>query len=640
MNYRMLLLWVFASVSLCAQQVQYEVRFPNIRHHEAEVTAVFSDIPSPVLDIRMSRSSPGRYALHEFIKNVYSVRAEDGRGKKLTIHQNDPYGWQVSGHDGTVRFFYTVYGDHVDGTYLSLDASHAHINPPSMFVYAQNADHRNIRLRFTLPDKTWVISTQLKESSTSTYTAPDLAYLMDSPIEISAFQESSWGVPSAGGDIRFSLALHHTGTVQQTEYLAKVGDAIVREARSVFGEFPAFDQGRYAFIMELTPFSFWDGMEHRNSCVITNSDSINGDFLDIANTMAHEFFHVWNVERLRPKSLEPFDKSRVNMSEELWFAEGFTSYYDDLIITRAGIQSVDRYCKVLTKLMNNVVVDPSKNFGGPAYMSKRAAFTDAATSVDAQNRKNIFATYYWYGATVALGLDLTLRAEYGKTLDEYMQLLWKTYGKTEKPYTSVDLELALGNLIGDKTWAHRFFDETIRGNSLPDYQKLLDYAGLVTRKANETKPTLGQVRLGSDEDGILIKDATLIGDPLYLAGLDRGDKIFSLNDHTVRSLEDWEDALKQLKPGDSVTIVYEQRGVKGTSRVKVAADPSLEVIPVEQTGKTLAEKKSTFRTAWLSSKSPDRPLLYRYCKKCRRAYEFQYEFCPFDGVLLRLTPEE
>ncbi|HNJ72977.1 MAG TPA: peptidase M61, partial [bacterium] len=115
MNYRTLLWWVCISASVSAQQVNYEVRFPNIRHHEAEVTAVFSDISSPVLDIRMSRSSPGRYALHEFIKNVYSVRAEDGRGKKLDVTQNDPYGWQVSAHDGTVRFFYTVYGDHVDG---------------------------------------------------------------------------------------------------------------------------------------------------------------------------------------------------------------------------------------------------------------------------------------------------------------------------------------------------------------------------------------------------------------------------------------------------------------------------------------------------------------------------------------------
>lgn len=640
MNYRILLLWVCISASVSAQQVNYEVRFPNIRHHEAEVTAVFSDISSPVLDIRMSRSSPGRYALHEFIKNVYSVRAEDGRGKKLDVTQNDPYGWQVSAHDGTVRFFYTVYGDHVDGTYLSLDASHAHINPPAMFVYAQNADHRNIRLRFTLPDKTWRIATQLKESGASVYIASDLAYLMDSPIEISAFQESSWRVPATSGDILFSLILHHTGTPKQTEYLTKVGDAIVREARAVFGEFPAFDQGRYAFMMELTPYASWDGMEHRNSCVITNRDSISGDFLDIASTMAHEFFHAWNVERLRPKSLEPFDKMRVNMSEELWFAEGFTSYYDDLIITRAGIQSVDRYCKVLTKLMNNVVVDPSKNFGGPAHMSQRAAFTDAATSVDAQNRKNIFSTYYWYGATVALGLDLTLRTEHGKTLDDYMQLLWKAYGKTEKPYTSADLESALGDLIGDKKRAQRFFDETIRGNRLPDYKKLLDYAGFVTRAAHADRPTLGQVRLAADDDGILIKDATLIGDPLYLAGLDRGDKIFSLNDQAVRSIEAWEEVLKQLKPDDSVTIVYEQRGLKGTSRVKVAVDPSLEIIPVEQTGKSLTEKKSNFRAAWLSSKSIDKPLLYRYCKKCRRAYEFQYEFCPFDGVLLQITPEE
>jgi predicted metalloprotease with PDZ domain len=114
-------LLLLAAAPLAAQSIHYQLRFPNAAHHEAEIRATFEQIPPGTLEIRMSRSSPGRYALHEFAKNVYNVRASDGSGHSLEITRPDPYGWNISGHHGTVVFEYTLYGDRVDGTYSAID---------------------------------------------------------------------------------------------------------------------------------------------------------------------------------------------------------------------------------------------------------------------------------------------------------------------------------------------------------------------------------------------------------------------------------------------------------------------------------------------------------------------------------------
>ena len=586
--------------------VTYEVRFPNAVHHEAEITVTFADLPPGPLEVRMSRSSPGRYALHEFAKNVYSVSAEDGRGRALTIARPDPYGWTVAGHDGTVRFRYTLFADRADGTYSAIDLTHAHLNMPATFVWARGLEERPIRITFHPPAGSgWKAATQLVPTDDPmTFTAPNLQYFLDSPTELSAFTLREWTITSGGRTQTIRLAVHHAGTEEDVDRYTKMAQKVVAEQIAVFGEAPAFDYGTYTFIADYLPYASGDGMEHRNSTILTSSGSIAANAAGLLGTLSHEFFHAWNMERLRSRMLEPFDFERANMSDELWFGEGFTSYYDDLTIKRAGLMDLDEYARSIGAVLNAVINSPGRRYHSPVEMSRLAPFVDAAVSLDPTNRANTFLSYYTWGTAIGLGLDLTLRTRFrGITLDDYMRALWQRYGQPEIPYTIADLERALAEVTGDSAFAADFFDRYIRGRDVPDYEALLAHAGLLLRKANPGRPTLGQAQIRYDGGQAYLVSGTLVGTPLYEAGLDRGDRIISLAGRPVRSDDDVNAVLAAHAPGDVVEIRYEQRGREVTATLRLAEDPRLEVVTYERAGRPVTAEIRRFREAWLGSKA-------------------------------------
>ena len=309
----------------------------------------------------MSRSSPGRYALHEFAKNVFDVRITDEAGKALAVTRPNPHEWDVTGHAGTVRVTYKVFGDRLDGTYLAVDASHAHINMPAAIMWARGFERRPVTIRFERPTGTsWRVATQLSPGTDPlSFTAPNLQYLMDSPSEFGTFTLRSFTAPDDRRTPVFRLAVHHTGTDAEVDGLARDVEAIVREARHVFGEYPPFEGNTYTFIADYLPWAHGDGMEHRNSTILTSPSSIQADRLDLLDTIAHEFFHTWNVERIRPKSLEPFNFEEANMSGELWLAEGFTSYYGPLTLKRAGPdEPARRSCRDMDEAIEKITHEP------------------------------------------------------------------------------------------------------------------------------------------------------------------------------------------------------------------------------------------------------------------------------------------
>ncbi len=175
--------------------VEYDLSFDNAVHHEARITVTYRDVGRGPLRLRMSRSSPGRYAIHEFAKNVYSVSAVDGAGRPLTVDRTEPYGWVVGGHDGTVSVTYTLYGDRADGTYAQIDATHAHLNMPATLMWAVGFDDQPVTVRFRPFDPRWEVATQLQPTGDPyVYRAPNLQYLMDSPVELSDFMRRVWRV--------------------------------------------------------------------------------------------------------------------------------------------------------------------------------------------------------------------------------------------------------------------------------------------------------------------------------------------------------------------------------------------------------------------------------------------------------------
>ncbi len=584
--------------------IRYEVSFPNVVHHEARISVSLSDLPPGPVQFQMSRSSPGRYALHEFGKNVYDVGAVDGSGRELSVTRPDPYRWDVVGHDGSVTLTYTLFADRAGGTYSQFDETHAHMNMPATFMWASGHEQRRIEVGFDIPDRSgWKVATQLFETENpARFEAPHLQYFLDSPTELSDFSLREWQAAGTDGPVTFRLAIHHLGTEAEVDAYAEWVEAIVAEEIAVYGEPPVFDGGTYTFIADYLPWASRDGMEHRNSTILASSQSLAENAAGVISTVSHEFFHAWNVERIRPRGLEPFDFTRANMSRELWFAEGFTSYYTPLFLRRAGIIDVEGYARGLSGGLDAVVNSPARSFFGPAEMSMQAPFVDAATAIDPNNRTNTFISYYTYGAVIGLGLDLTLRSRFAQNLDDFMRHVWIAHGKLEIPYTVEDLERELGIFTGDEAFASDFFERFVRGSDLPDYATLLSHAGFLLRNRAAGASFLGSVQVGSTAQGLEVRSGTRIGSPLYDAGVDRGDVLVSIDGRVLRTEADWRAAHEAHAPGETAELIYETRGTRETVQVRFAADPRLEVLTYESAGETLTDAMQAFRAAWTGSR--------------------------------------
>ncbi len=594
-----------SAVPMAGPPIRYEITFPNRAHHEAEVTVVFDGLVPGTLEVRMSRSSPGRYSLHEFAKGVYGVSAVGREGEPLEIERPDPHQWNVSGHSGYVRMSYTLYGDRADGTYAAIDRTHAHLNMPATFVWGRGLEERQVRVTFTPPDGSgWRVATQLAPTAEPfTFEAPGLQYFMDSPTVVADFRQIEWEVGEGTESQTVRIALLHEGDREDEERYGDGVKAIVREAGAFFGGFPRFDYGTYTFLATYLPWAAGDGMEHRNSTMLTSTASIENDILGLWGTVAHEFIHAWNVERVRPDDLQPFDFEEANMSRSLWFAEGFTSYIDDVLLIRSELIDTESFARRLGGSINSVVNGPGRQYFSPVEMSMQAPFTDRASSADPTNRSNTFISYYTWGSVVAAGLDLTLRIRVGGlSLDGYMQAVWSRHGITEVPYTVGDLETALAEYSNDPVFAADFFARFVRGRDVPDFESLLAPGGMLMRHANSDDAWPGPVRLVFDAKGATINANTAKGSPIYEAGLDRGDRILSVDGRRITSREAWTAALDGKRPGDDLRVDYESRGSTRTVTLRLMSDPGLEVVTFEAAGLEVTDEVRRFRSEWLNPK--------------------------------------
>jgi predicted metalloprotease with PDZ domain len=598
--------------------VVYRISAPEPAHRWAEVEVTVPDAPRgrPVR-LRMSRSSPGRYALHEFAKNVYDVRAADGKGIALAVDRVSPHEWSVSGHDGTVRLRYKVFGDRVDGTYLAIDATHLHLNMPAALMWAPGYEGRPAEVHIQPPDPSWTVATQLFPTPDRwRFTAPNLQYLMDSPVEVGPLTVRRFTVANADGrryEIR--VAVHDAaGAADLEAYVADI-ERVVREQQAIFGELPAFEPGTYTVLADYLPYAAGDGMEHRNSTVVTGRLTLAnaGDRRRALETVSHEFFHGWNVERIRPAGLEPFDFTRENMSDSLWLAEGFTEYYGLLTLARAGLAGLDETVAEWGGAINAVVNGPGRRVRSAAEMSRMAPFVDGYRPADPTNFGHTIISYYTWGSALALGLDLSLRATTNGqvTLDDYLRALWRAHGTpggpqpglVARPYTAVDLRDRLAEVVRSRSFANEFFDRYVEGREAMDYARLVEPAGLVLRRRSPGAPWIGQFSVSVSDAGATITSYLAPDSPAYGAGLEQGDLIKTIDGDAVTSQARLQEVFRRHKPGDRVRVEFLRRGTPVTATLTLAESPTLELVTLESTGGTLTDAQRAFRAAWLGSKA-------------------------------------
>ncbi len=597
---------LFSVLSLCVfaqNEISYTVSFPNAIHHEAEISLQIPNVPAGPLTVRMSRSSPGRYATHEFGKNVYKLKAFDASGKPLVVNQPAGDEYEIAEHGNSVKVTYTVFGNWIDGTYAGFDNTHAHMNIPATFAFPVGMDARARLVEFNYADKqNWKVATQLKPMGKNTFYAANLQYFMDSPVEIADYKTAKWEVKNPDGKAQtIHLITHSDDNQAAIDRYAEMLKKMVDEHLAVWGEFPTYDYGNYYFLDDVYPDNAGDGMEHRNSTsIVQRTPKIEGYESNLLGTFSHEYFHSWNVERLRPKTLEPFDFTHSNVSDELWLAEGFTQYYGGLLLTRSGLKTIENSVQAFTGMVNSVLNTPGAKHFSPIEASRYAVFADAGVAIDQTNKANIFLSYYTYGAATALALDLRLRSEFKLTLDDYMRALWKAYGKPEVAYRVSDLEKTLSELTKNPSFAKDFFKRYIYGTEKNDYAKLLLNAGLVLRKANHGKAFTGFGRMNA-VNGKVILPQTLIGSPAYVAGLDVDDVLLTIDGKDINAVAAVDAIIDAHRPGDTISITYLYRGEQKTTTLTLTENPTLEVVTIENTGGTLTPAMQTFRDSWLNS---------------------------------------
>ncbi|MGE3840507.1 MAG: M61 family metallopeptidase [Vicinamibacterales bacterium] len=599
--------------------VEYTISVPQPAHRYVRVSILFPAQPGRVLDIHMSRSSPGRYALHEFAKNVFGEEALDAQGSRLPLERTGIDRWTVTARDSAVRFTYNVYGDTLNGTHLAVDESHAHMNAPATLAWTRGLEDAAARVRLVQPEgRAWTVATQLFPTADPlVFTAPNLAYLMDSPIEFGDVRLHSFtvGVRPDGPDTTVRVALHEIEATDDAEEFLENVERIIAEQRAVFGELPAFEPGFYTFLADYLPWAQSDAMEHRNSAVLTSSAPASFARIARLDTIAHEFFHVWNVERIRPRSLEPFDLTGPSASHELWLAEGFTNYYAPLTLRRAGFTSTEQWLAWMAAVINQVTQAPARGLRSPSEVSVMAPLVDGAQHGDRTILSSTFLSYYTWGSAVALGLDLSLRARTNgaKTLDDYLRELWHRHGRpggrapgvVDNPYTSADLVDALGAVAGDVDFARSFFARFINGLEVPDYAALLAPAGFSLRAARPGQSWVGEIDLLTSGPEVRVGEPPGMGTPAYEAGLAQDDVIQQAGQMQIDSTGAWSRAVAGVRPGSVLSVRVMRRGQPLTLSVRVGEHPDIEIVRVERTGVRLTSQQEAFRRAWLESRATE-----------------------------------
>ncbi|MCP9235628.1 M61 family metallopeptidase [Lewinella sp. JB7] len=553
--------------------IVYDLDLALVQQHELSITVTFPAVPTGVFLVRMPQSSPGRYAQHNFAKNVYAVSARSG-DKPLQVDRMDPTTWAVTGHDGRVNFTYTLFANGGDGTYSGIDDRKLHLNMPASFPYGDGLNDRPVMLRIAEDQRTeWEVATQLVPLGQRRFAAPNYYYFYDSPTMVGRMMRDEFTVASGERVDTIEVAMIHEGSRETFGAYVDWIRRTVLAQQQVFGTLPAFDYGRYVFLCAYNAWIGGDGMEHRNSTVCSAPVDLAGNEERLIGTVSHEFFHSWNVERIRPAHLEPFAFDHVNMSDELWFAEGFTSYYDDLALARAGILSPADFAARMAGPLNYVEHRPGRRYRNPIEMSRQAPFVDAATANDPTNFDNTYISYYTYGTVLALGLDLELRQR-GHTLDELMRLMWRRYGVPEIPYHVRDIQMALEEVSQDSSFAAGWFAAHIYDSQLANYRELLAPYGIELRPARPDSAGFFALRLQDGGEGPEVSGPVFETNPLFDAGLDRGSVIQSLSGKPITTIRDWNAAVGELKIGQTYTIGYRQLGQDKAGRFTAATDPT------------------------------------------------------------------
>ena len=552
--------------------INYQVAMPNPQNHLFEVTLHLKDYSLSTLDLKMPVWTPGSYLVREYAKHLqdFSAMSDD---KALNWRKIGKNHWQVdTDRISKVTVKYRIFANELTVRTNHLDSTHGYFNGAAIFFRIPEFDKQPIRVSIQTPPQ-WQVTTTLPvvEEQKNTFVAADFDTLVDSPFEIGTHQLHDFEVRGKP----HQLAIWGKGNVKVEPLIEDIKKIIEVEADM----FEGLPYEKYLFLLHLSAQSF-GGLEHKDSCSLIYRRfgfSDRDKYERFMQLVAHEFFHLWNVKRIRPKELEVFDYDEENYTPSLWFCEGTTSYYDLLIPLRAGIYNVKTYFNNLSKEITRFQTTPGRKVQ-PVSESSFDAWIKLYRQ-DA-NSPNSQISYYLKGEMITLLLDLMIRSRHKnqRSLDDVMLKLWHKFGKDEIGYTADELKQILESVAG--TDLTEFYQRYIHGREELPFNEYLEPFGLELVEDKASEPFLG-IKVVSNNAKESIKFVEY-DSPAQIGGIDAGDELLAIDGIKVTGKQ-LSERLKDYQPEDTIEItVFHQDELRNYS--VTLAEPranKYEVVPVE-----------------------------------------------------------
>ena len=583
MKSKLLLAVVMLSAVVCSattaaaqalEPIRYTLRFPAPHTHYVEVEAVIPSAGRAEVEVYMATWTPGSYLIREYERQVEAVTAT-AANKPTAVVKSTKNRWKITtGGAANVTLRYKVYSREMTVRNNWVETAFAMLNGAPTFITLVERAARPHDVRVELPAAWKRVETALEpiSGSANTFRAADFDTLVDSPIIIGNPVTREFTVDNKRHTVVFE---GDTAMIDADKVVADV-QKIVLAGKAVMGSLP---YPHYHFMTMVTESN--GALEHKNSYLgMTNrfATRTRSAYLDFIGTLAHEYFHNWNVKRLRPVELGPFDYENENYVKTLWVAEGFTDYYSDILNKRAGIQTRDEYLNALSNQIEQVQTIPGRLVTPVAMASFDTWIKQYRPD---ENLANMSVNYYPKGAVIAFLLDAKIRkaTNGARSLDTGMQWAMQRYSG-EKGYTPEQFYAVMSEAAGSdlKGW----FATTAESTNELDYTEALEYYGLRFRPV-DSRTAAPYIGGGTRNDaGRLVITSVRRGTPGIDAGLNVDDEIIAVDDVRVRA-DGWAARLGQYKPGDKVSLTIARRDRMMKLDVTLGADPGrpwrLEALP-------------------------------------------------------------
>jgi len=537
-----------------AMNIHYKVSFPSPHDHLIHVEMTISGIDAINIDLKLPVWTPGSYLVREYAQHIEEIHAYGADEKELHLRKRDKNTWIVpTAGKSEVILKYRLYAFDPTVRTNFVDAEHATIIGAATFLYVDGERERPLTLKFQ-PHRSWkqiASPLDLKGKSQWIRTAASYDELVDSPIEIGNHTVYDF---KAGGKPHQLVVVGKSN--MDADQLLKDLQVTCQKEVEIFGEIPC---DRYMFILINTEKRY-NGLEHLNSSLnqLPRWDyHPRSKYQRSMGLLSHEYFHLWNVKRIRPVELDSFNYDAENYTHQLWVVEGVTSYYDDHILLRSGVFNSEEYLKAIAKMLTGVTNTPGDDVQSLTDASYDAWLKYYRRNANSSNNQ---VSYYNKGAMVIQALNLIIMNETkGKrSFDDVMRQLWKDYkADPDKGYTEEHVLEVVESAAGIKLG--RFFKNHIYGTKPVNYTKYFKYAGLdlVDKNKGSKKVLLGMTT--KFENGQLKVKGLNKKYGAYRSGLNVDDEIVAIDGY--RTANDYSKLYELKKAGDTIKMLVNRQGV-------------------------------------------------------------------------------